>query len=255
VSLDCDDPLRLAEFWLELLGGSVLWRSASSIGATVTDVQPDPRWRVLLDPAEHPFCIITLTPPPSSSGTKSSGERILTLPELTRPPVTLRPFTPGDIDVVLEAATDPAISMITTVPAYPDQASARAYLDRQRARAATGHGYSLAVADSLTGQAVGQIGVWPLQEGGASVGYWIVPSARRRGYATRALALISKWGLQLPDVVRLELYIEPHDEASWRTAEHVGYQREGLLRSWRPVGGHRRDMYMYALTDSAINVS
>ena len=105
VSLDCTDPVELAEFYLELLGGRVRWRSESSVGievpgvlliaqrvvdyrppgvhldltaedqldapqrravalgANVADPQPDPRWRVLLDPAGHPFCITTVTPP------------------------------------------------------------------------------------------------------------------------------------------------------------------------------------------------
>ena len=36
---------------------------AVSAGAVLADDQPDPRWRVLLDPAGHPFCITTITPP------------------------------------------------------------------------------------------------------------------------------------------------------------------------------------------------
>ncbi len=111
VSLDCADPAALADFYLTLLGGVVLWHSAGSVGlrapgvvlamqrvegyrppvwpgsaivhldlaagddvegtvARVVDAgavqagfQPDSRWRVLLDPAGHPFCITTVTPP------------------------------------------------------------------------------------------------------------------------------------------------------------------------------------------------
>ena len=111
VSLDCADPAALADFYLALLGGETLWRSAGSVGirvpgvvlamqrveeyrrpawpgssvvhldltagadagaaaaravsagAVLADDQPDPRWRVLLDPAGHPFCITTITPP------------------------------------------------------------------------------------------------------------------------------------------------------------------------------------------------
>ncbi|WP_307831855.1 VOC family protein [Prauserella cavernicola] len=33
------------------------------LGATRAEHQSDPRWRVLLDPAGHPFCITTVTPP------------------------------------------------------------------------------------------------------------------------------------------------------------------------------------------------
>jgi hypothetical protein len=32
-------------------------------GARVSEFQPDPRWRVMLDPAGHPFCLTTVTPP------------------------------------------------------------------------------------------------------------------------------------------------------------------------------------------------
>ena len=34
---------------------------AVALGATVPE-QPDPRWRVLLDPAGHPFCLTPFTP-------------------------------------------------------------------------------------------------------------------------------------------------------------------------------------------------
>ena len=112
VSLDCGDPAQLAEFYLQLLGGRVLWSRPTSVGVQVpglllipqhvknyrppewpgdsivhldltaagrldepvmravalgarrADVQPDPRWTVLLDPAGHPFCITTVAPPP-----------------------------------------------------------------------------------------------------------------------------------------------------------------------------------------------
>jgi hypothetical protein len=34
---------------------------ARELGAMVADFQPDERWRVLLDPAGHPFCITTVS--------------------------------------------------------------------------------------------------------------------------------------------------------------------------------------------------
>ncbi len=112
VSLDCTEPAELAEFYLQMLGGRLLWSRPTSVGvqvpglllvsqrvknyrppqwpgasivhldltagehlgepvkraiglgARLADPQPDPRWRVLLDPAGHPFCITTLVPPP-----------------------------------------------------------------------------------------------------------------------------------------------------------------------------------------------
>jgi hypothetical protein len=36
---------------------------ALALGATEPAEQPDPRWRVLLDPAGHPFCLTPFVPP------------------------------------------------------------------------------------------------------------------------------------------------------------------------------------------------
>lgn len=174
---------------------------------------------------------------------------VLELPRLLRPPLVLRGFTAADAPLVFEASTDALIPLITTVPAVPDPASVRAFIDRQRERTVTGQGYSFAIADARTDKGLGHIGVWPLGGGRASVGYWVAPSARRRGIAGLALTLASEWGLNLPGMARLELYVEPWNEGSWRAAEKVGYRREGLLRSWQQVGDERRDMYMYSLLD------
>jgi hypothetical protein len=113
VSLDCAQPVPLAEFWAALLEGTVIARSdkvsavhagtlmiatirvpdyrpptwpngdtpkhvhldlavrdldeaqaeALRLGATKADSQPQPdQWRVMLDPAGHPFCLTANIP-------------------------------------------------------------------------------------------------------------------------------------------------------------------------------------------------
>lgn len=61
-----------------------------------------------------------------------------------------------------------------------------------------------------------------------------------------ALKGLSDWALTLDEVQRLELYVEPWNEGSWRAAEACGFLREGLLRSWQRVGSERKDMFMYS---------
>jgi RimJ/RimL family protein N-acetyltransferase len=85
-----------------------------------------------------------------------------------------------------------------------------------------------------------------IEHGRASVGYWVAASHRRRGYAGRALRVLTDWAATLSDITRLELYVEPFNEPSWRAAESAGYRREGLLHRWQVVAGEPRDMYMYA---------
>jgi [ribosomal protein S5]-alanine N-acetyltransferase len=171
------------------------------------------------------------------------------MPVLECPPVILREFRDADAGLVQSVAGDPLIPLITTVPVSGTAADARAFIARQHDRLATGAGYSFAIADAGTGAAVGQIGLWlrELPEGRADIGYWVAPRFRRRGYVTAALTAISRWGLSLDGIDRLQLNVEPWNEGSWRAADRAGFVREGLLRGWQPVGSERRDMYMYSL--------
>lgn len=159
-------------------------------------------------------------------------------------PVTLRPFEEKDVPAVIEAGRDPLIPLITTVPASGDEAEALAFIARQHERLTTGQGWSLAVALG-DGPAVGQIGLWPGKRETASLGYWLLASARGKGVAAKALVAMSSFGLG--QFERLELYVEPWNAASWRTAEKVGYRREGLMRKFQEIGGQRKDLYLYSL--------
>lgn len=161
----------------------------------------------------------------------------------------LRAFAPRDARLVASVADDPLIPLITTVPASGSSADIRAYLERQHDRLRTGQGYSFAVADAMTDEAVGQIGLWTseIAAGRATTGYWIGEAHRRQGYGAAALAALTDWAFSLPGVERVQLHVEPWNEASWRTAERCGYEREGLLRAWQRVGEDRRDMFVYSV--------
>ena len=61
-----------------------------------------------------------------------------------------------------------------------------------------------------------------------------------------ATSTCSRFAWSLPELHRIELYIEPWNAASWRTAGSAGYQREGLMHSHQEIGGRRVDMLLYA---------
>jgi [ribosomal protein S5]-alanine N-acetyltransferase len=172
----------------------------------------------------------------------------LIVPTLAAGPFRLRPFALTDIDVVREASADPLIPLITTVPAAFTEDEGRGFIERQWSRAEQRTGYSFAIADASSDRAVGQVGLWlkDIGQGRASVGYWVAGSARGRRAAAFAVVTLSRWAHHDLRVPRLQLYVEPWNTASIRTAERAGFQREGLLRSWQQVGDERKDMYMYA---------
>ncbi|MGX7698411.1 GNAT family N-acetyltransferase [Gordonia polyisoprenivorans] len=161
----------------------------------------------------------------------------------------LRDFSEADLSLVQSVASDPLIPLITTIPASGSHDDGLAFIYRQRGRVATGEGYSFAIADHGTGEAVGQIGLWlpDIKDGRADIGYWIAARYRRRGYLTRALECLTSWAIDLDDIHRLQMKVEPGNEGSWRAAQRCGFQREGLLRSWQTIGDSRKDLYMYSV--------
>ncbi|WDF34803.1 GNAT family protein [Arthrobacter agilis] len=84
-----------------------------------------------------------------------------------------------------------------------------------------------------------------MSAGRAQIGYGIAPSSRGRHLASDALCAVTSFAWTLPELHRTELYIEPWNAASIRTAERAGYLREGLLRSHQEISGQRRDMLLY----------
>lgn len=86
-----------------------------------------------------------------------------------------------------------------------------------------------------------------LDQGCASVGYWLAPDARGHGVATHTVRLLARWAFAQLGLARLELTCSPDNEASQRVADRCGFVREGLLRSHIPFKGGRRDTVVYSL--------
>ncbi|MFD8582815.1 GNAT family N-acetyltransferase [Streptomyces californicus] len=186
------------------------------------------------------------------------GPTPLTVPSLSAGAgFVLRPWEMSDLPLVREASRDPYIPLITTVPATYSEAAAEAFVRRQWERAATGAGYPFAIVRSRDRRPVGAIGLWlrELPAGRASLGYWLVPSARGQGIASAALRTVTGWALHDLGIPRLQLCVEPWNTASARIAEKSGFRREGLLRGWQQVGDQRRDMVVYGLlnTDGSVD--
>jgi len=160
----------------------------------------------------------------------------------------LRPWRVSDVDFVLSVTADPLIPLISQVPAEPDPAGALAFVEAQNARSAEGRGWAWAVVPLDQDRAIGYVGaLWVARPAArASIGYWTGRAGRRGGLTTDAVRAASDWLLAAGGVARLEAYIEPWNEGSRRVAEGSGFEREGLMRSFAPIGGRRRDAYLYA---------
>jgi [ribosomal protein S5]-alanine N-acetyltransferase len=177
-------------------------------------------------------------------------EAPLTMPELRYGPILLRRFALSDLPLLREAAEDPYIPSITSVPPVYSDDSGRAFIERQQRLASDGHGYPFVIADAADPhRGLGALGLWlrEIENGRASIGYWVGPSARGRHSAGLALRATVAYAFEALGIPRLQLFIEPWNAASQRTAEYAGFTQEALLRGWERIGGTQHDAYCYAL--------
>ncbi|WP_073946134.1 GNAT family N-acetyltransferase [Streptomyces kebangsaanensis] len=169
----------------------------------------------------------------------------------------LRPWDPesdADVAACLRGVTDPEFLRWNTPPVpVTDTAGARDFLRARAARAREGSAASFLIADAESGggTALGHIGVNDVHRllGVARVGYWVLPEARGRRVATRALGLAADWAFREVGLHRLELAHVAGHEASCRVAEHRGFRHEGLLRGALFEAGRRdafRDAHLHA---------
>lgn len=174
-------------------------------------------------------------------------------PVLTDGVVTLRAFTDGDVADVARACDDPVTAQWLPVPVPYTEKDARRYVQESApAGWADGSSATFAVVDPETDRLLGDISLKlphrdPLRFG--EIGYWTAPWARGRGVASRATALLARWGLQELGLNRVELVADVGNTGSLRAAEKAGFVREGVARMARPRrDGSGADMAQFSLT-------
>ena len=100
----------------------------------------------------------------------------------------------------------------------------------------------------VDGTCIGRVWMSP-REGDRStgfVGYWLLPAARGRGFATTAVRLLSNWAVRELGVTKVRLTTAPDNERSQRVAERSGFRRV-MPRDGEAVDGVRGDDFVYEL--------
>ena len=173
--------------------------------------------------------------------------------------VTLRPWSKDDAPFMAVASAEPAIRRYNGVhdqqghPAPPlSIPEAEAAIDQfmlswqELATSGSPCGVAFAITDAASGELVGCCGVddWT-GEDVAQFGYWIAETARRRGYATRAVNLMTHWLFDL-GAARVFLTIVADNEPSVAVARRAGFVHEGTLRAHCVWQGERQDVMVFA---------
>jgi RimJ/RimL family protein N-acetyltransferase len=84
------------------------------------------------------------------------------------------------------------------------------------------------------GRVVGEIGfVGPPRGGAVTIGYAVVPDARRQGFATEAIEALTSWAIGQPGVEEVRAQTLPDNEPSIRALLRAGYSEEAPLEKVR----------------------
>ncbi|MET4225621.1 GNAT family N-acetyltransferase [Oerskovia enterophila] len=166
-------------------------------------------------------------------------------PVLTGDGLTLRPWALADAPTLLAAYQDDAIQL-WHARAMEDIDEAEAWIVSRHE--SWTHEVAGDWAVESEGAVVGRVALHhlDLHEGGGEVGYWVLPAARGRRVAPRAVGVLVDWAFGDLGLHRLRLVHSTQNEASCKVALAAGFTPEGTLReSGRHVDGWH-DMHLHA---------
>ena len=119
-----------------------------------------------------------------------------------------------------------------------------------RAMFDSGESFVMGIFDRAEGEVLGGSGLHSrIGPGGLEIGYWIRASATRQGIATETSAVLTRVGLEVCKADRIEIRIEPRNEASFGVPRKLGFVEEATLRRRLPAaeGEPLRDVTIFTM--------
>jgi RimJ/RimL family protein N-acetyltransferase len=148
--------------------------------------------------------------------------------QIATPSSVLRDWRPEDAATLARHADNPRIAA-TMRDAFPSPytlADARRFIEAARDLET-----NLFLAIEVDGEAVGSIGVHPLEDvhrRTAEIGYWLAEPWRGRGIAPDAVRAIVPVAFRRYDIVRLQAGVFSNNPASMHVLEKCGFSREAV---------------------------
>lgn len=176
----------------------------------------------------------------------------LAIPDLRDEAIELRPLGEADLPQLLAAQPDAEMRRWLTIRVDPvsEEAVRSDLIAPSETGWRTGTMAHFSIYRRGGGPLLGTISLRFYRHAIAEVGYDLLPHARGRGSATRAVALVACWAFRELRVERLELRTHPGNLPSQRVAERAGFIREGIERSSRRLYDQRHDCVLFSLLPS-----
>lgn len=113
-----------------------------------------------------------------------------------------------------------------------------------------GDNFIMGIFSADESEQVGGSGLHPrLEPGALEIGYFVRSSATRQGFCTESTAALTRVGFEICGADRIEIRIEPGNEASFGVPRKLGFVEEATLRRRLPghAGGPMRDVTIFSM--------
>lgn len=157
--------------------------------------------------------------------------------ELRTDRLLLRPWAPGDEEVLVRGNQDPLITRWTRVPEGYTRAQADARVADVAAGWASGTSLGWAVCDAATGEVLAALDLRHLADDTWDVGFLCYAWARGRGVVAEATRTAARWAFAELGASRVEWRAIVGNDRSRRAADKACFVHEGVLRG----RNHARD--------------
>ena len=167
--------------------------------------------------------------------------------------LVIRCYDPADAPVVKEAIDSSREHLREFMPWSQDEKSRAetiALLKAFRSSFDTGENFIYGIFSANDAQVLGGTGLHArVGPGGLEIGYWIRASATRLGIATETAAALTRVGFEVCEADRIEIRIEPRNEASRGVPRKLGFVEEATLRRRLPAreAGPLRDVTIFTM--------
>ena len=168
---------------------------------------------------------------------------------ITTKRLTLRFLTESDVPAVFEIFSHPQVMRYWSWSAWTNVAQARQWLMKVQEGYLTRSGLQLGIERQADKALVGTCTLFHFHfpSRRAEIGYALGRPFWGSGYMHEALSAFIEYAFYTLDLNRLEADIDPRNQASAKTLERLGFQKEGLLRERWIVSGEVADTGFYGL--------
>jgi ribosomal-protein-alanine N-acetyltransferase len=161
----------------------------------------------------------------------------------------LRPVAESDVEVLYGIFSDPTVMRYWNTAPWDNLTQAKDSIHRSIEAYQTGEFLQLGIAQKSDDRLIGTCTLFNFnhQCKRAEIGYALARSAWGAGFMQEALSALITYAFTTLNLHRIEAEIDPHNVASAKTLERLGFVKEGLLRERWIVDGKISDSGLYGL--------